>query len=264
MTDVLTDAVARLRAAGVDNPRLESRLLWEHAKAPSDFAELLARRAAREPLAYITGHKEFWSLDFEIGPGALVPRPETETLIEETLKAFPDRTAPLRILDLGTGSGCLLVTALTLYPNAVGVGVDCSDVALAWAARNLARHGLGDRASLVSGGWDASAPQRFDCIVCNPPYVAEHEMPSLAPELACEPAGALVAGPDGLAAYRALGPVFLAALSPGGQAFIEIGAGQAADVADLMRDAGLEILGTASDLCGIPRVVQVRRHAAAL
>ena len=130
--------VARLREAGIENPRLETRVLMEHASGAA-LEELLRRRCAREPLAYVIGEKEFWSLNFAVGPGALVPRPETETLIEAALEYFPDRDAPLNILDLGVGSGCLLLTLLHLYPNAKGTGVDASGEALKWARTNAAR-----------------------------------------------------------------------------------------------------------------------------
>ncbi len=263
MNDRLAEAVARLRAAGIDNPRLEARLLWEHAQTPARFERHLARRIAREPLAYITGRKEFFSLDFEVGPGVLVPRPETETLIEQALISFPDREMPLRILDLGTGSGCLLVTALSLYPNATGIGVDRSQAALGWAKRNVARHGLETRATLMLGDWAAAAPARFDLVFCNPPYVSDNELTALAPELAHEPRAALAAGASGLDAYRALGPALAAMLEPGGRAFVEIGAGQAERATALLQQAGLEIPAIAPDLSGVPRAIQVWRHDAA-
>ncbi|MDE2460423.1 MAG: peptide chain release factor N(5)-glutamine methyltransferase [Gammaproteobacteria bacterium] len=259
--DVLRDAAARLAEAGIESPRREARLLWEHAQGRSErgaFESLLARRLAREPLAYIVGHKEFWSLDFAVGPGALVPRPETETLIEQALSAFPDRTAPLRILDLGTGSGCLLVTALTLYPKARGVGVDISGQALAWARENAGRHGVGDRVAFLLGGWEAAEGQ-FDLVLSNPPYVAEAEMAGLAPELGYEPRNALAAGPEGLETYRALGPAIAALLAPQGRAFLEIGAGQAEAAGAALTAGGLEIAGVAPDLSGVPRCLMARQ-----
>ncbi len=259
--EILRDAAARLAEAGIESPRREARLLWEHAQSRSEqvaFDSLLARRLAREPLAYIVGHKEFWSLDFAVGPGALVPRPETETLIEQALSAFPDRTAPLRILDLGTGSGCLLVTALTLFPGARGVGVEISEQALAWARENAVRHGVAGRATLVLGGWEA-AEGSFDLVFSNPPYVAAAEMAGLAPELAYEPGSALAAGPEGLDAYRALGPVIAAVLAPEGRGFLEVGAGQAEAAGGALAAGGLEILKAAPDLSGIPRCLVARQ-----
>jgi release factor glutamine methyltransferase len=136
----LNDAASRLRAAGIDSPRADLRILRAHAKDDAELESFIARRLAHEPVAYIVGCKEFWSLEFAVGPGVLVPRPETETLIEEMLKSFPDRTAALDVLDLGTGTGCLLIAALGEYPNARGTGVDSSPEALAWARRNVDAH----------------------------------------------------------------------------------------------------------------------------
>ena len=272
---VLAAAAERLAAAGIDTARLDARVLLAQVLGVESnavvalgrditrdeqdaFDVLLARRAAREPLAYITGVKEFWSLDFEVGPGALVPRPETETLIEAALKVFPERAAPYRILDLGTGTGCLLLTALTLYPNAGGTGIDSSAAALAWAGRNVKRHGLWDRAMLRQGGWDAAWGGRFDIVFSNPPYLTRAEMAGLEPELAHEPAFALESGSDGLDAYRALGPAVASALVPGGRAFIEIGAGQGPGAGAALEQGGLEILSIAPDLSAIPRCIVAR------
>lgn len=273
---VLKDGAARLAAAGIESARLDARVLLAEVLQVSPgtvrslsrdltgneraaYDALLGRRAAREPLAYVIGRKEFWSLDFAVGPGALVPRPETETLIEEALKAFPDRTAPLRILDLGTGSGCLLVTALTLYPAAQGTGLDRSAAALDWARRNAVRHGVAPRTIWIEGNWEAAGPGPFDLILANPPYLAQSEMTGLAAELAHEPACALESGPEGLEAYRALAPLLAGVLVPGGRAFLEIGAGQGEAVGAVLAAAGLENLGLTPDLSGIPRVVAVRR-----
>jgi len=272
---VLGAAAERLVAAGIDSARLDARVLLAHVLGirageipvlsrdltrdeQIAFDALLARRGAREPLAYITGVKEFWSLDFEVGPGALIPRPETETLIESALKAFPERDVPLSMLDLGTGTGCLLLTALTLYPSAAGIGIDAAPAALAWAGRNVKRHGLRDRATLRQGDWSAAAGNRFDIVFSNPPYLARAEMTRLEPELAYEPASALESGPDGLDAYRALGPAIASALAPGGRAFIEIGAGQGPGASAALEQGGLEILSIAPDLSAIPRCIVAR------
>ena len=168
------------------------------------FAALVARRAAREPLAYITGHKEFWSLDFAVGPGVLVPRPDSETLIEEALRIFPDRAAPLRIADLGTGSGALLIAALQEFPNASGIGFESSPRGFRLGAENAAAPVAG-RADIRQADWNVAPENSFDLIFCNPPYIPSGEIESLEPDVAgYEPRAALDGGADGLAAYRDL------------------------------------------------------------
>lgn len=274
----LDEAAERLRAAGVENPRREARLLWDLARSHSStatagegdrraatvegaFAAFVARRAAREPFAYIAGRKEFWGLDFRVGPGCLIPRPDTETLIETALTLFPDRSAPLAVLDLGTGSGCLLIAALTEYPNARGVGIDRSPEALRWARENLAAHKLEDRATLIESDWPEEASPGFDLILSNPPYIPSGETAGLAPELAgYEPLAALDGGPDGLDAYRALAGRVGSCLVPAGKALLEIGHGQADAVCRLMAGSALKLLEINHDLAGIPRCLIVRRN----
>jgi release factor glutamine methyltransferase len=224
----------------------------------SEFDSLVSRRLAREPVAYIVGKKGFWDLEFAAGPGALVPRPETETLIEDVVKTFPDRNAPLDILDLGTGTGCILLTLLHLYPNATGLGVDASDPALRWAKRNATGLALESRCELRRAGWDEIHETGFDLVVSNPPYLADAEFAALAPELAYEPRDALSGGPDGLAAYRAIAPLLPRLLAPKGCAILEIGKGQGPAVSAILKAAGLEIAGRASDLSGIPRCLTAR------
>jgi release factor glutamine methyltransferase len=277
IAQVLCAATRRLRAAGIEGARAEARLLLRHvtglppedlvadrdrsleAGAVSRFEALVARRAAREPMAYVLGEREFWSLPLSVGPGVLVPRPETETLVEAALEAFPDRTAPLRILDLGTGSGCLLLALLREYPNAVGVGVDRSAEALAHAARNARRHGLDGRALLVRGDWGRGLAGPFELIVANPPYVASGELTELAPEVArYEPRAALDGGADGLDAYRAILPDLPRLLAPAGVACLEIGAGQATALAALAEVGGFRV-AVRPDLAGIPRCLVLRR-----
>jgi release factor glutamine methyltransferase len=272
----LVDAIAAvLREAGIDEPRAEARLIVSHATGvdrasqlshagrlvePGPALALASRRAAREPMAYLLGHREFWGLDFAVGPGVLVPRPETETVIEAVLAELPDREAPLRLLDLGTGSGCLLLTLLTLYPAATGVGVDGSGEALAWAHRNRRALGLERRSLLVQGDWLAAVRGPFDLAVANPPYIAPTEPRD--PETRHEPEGALVAGPDGLAAYRAIAAPVLAALRPHGLLVLEIGAGQAAAIGAILGAAGFTGITCRHDLAGLPRAVLARtpRH----
>jgi release factor glutamine methyltransferase len=268
----LVDAIAAvLRQAGIDEPRAEARLIVCHAtgldrtRQLSDAGRpveqglalaLASRRAAREPMAYLMGHREFWGLDFAVGPGVLVPRPETETVIEAVLAELPDRNAKLRVLDLGTGSGCLLLTLLTLYPAAAGVGIDRSGEALAWALCNRRELGLEGRSLLVQGDWLAAVRGPFDLVVANPPYIAPTEPRDL--ETRHEPESALVAGPDGLAAYNAIAAPGLAALRPNGLLALEIGAGQAAAVSGILGTVGFAGITCRHDLAGLPRAVVAR------
>lgn len=278
---LLAEASRRLRAAGIEAARAEARLLLSRATgwpkerflrepeaevepaAAARFDALLGGREARLPLAYLLGEREFWSLAIEVGPDVLVPRPETETLVEAALEAFPARDAALRILDLGTGSGCLLVALLHEYRRASGVGVDRSAKALALAARNLRRHGLAGRARLVCGDWGAALAGPFDIVVANPPYVARGELAGLAPEVARhEPRLALDGGLDGLDAYRALLPDLARLLAPAGIACLEIGRGQEGPLGALLEAHGLAADGRA-DLAGIVRCLVLRRRGAA-
>ena len=259
----------RLARAEIESARLDARVLLAHAMnvetdellsaqtlSPDElagYAELLERRAAREPVAYIVGEREFWGLRFEVGPGVLVPRPETETLLEEALRHFSDRSATLDLLDLGTGSGCLLIAGLSIYSRAHGIGLDRSLAALDWAQRNGERLGVGARCSWREGDW-SSVDATCDVILANPPYVRLEDADTLPSDVfRFEPHEALFAGPDGLDAYRGLGPIIARSLKPGGRAFIEIGVGQADRVRDLFKAAGLETLGITPDLSGVPR-----------
>ena len=267
----LDEAARRLAEAAIDHPRAEARLLLAHvlgisrdatltaepsSEQAQGFAKLVARRAANEPFAYITGRKEFWSLDFAVGPGVLVPRPDTETLIEEALRVAPDRNAPLRIADLGTGSGAILIAALKEFPNASGIGFESSPEAFKWASANAARL-IGARAQIRQADWaDAQGP--FDLIFSNPPYIPSAEIESLMPEVAAhEPRAALDGGSDGLAAYRNLAELLPGLLAPGGYALLEIGVTQAQSMAGLF--PGLELLRIALDLGGVPRCVILRK-----
>jgi release factor glutamine methyltransferase len=219
------------------------------------FEALVARRMAREPLALILGRREFWSLDFAVSSATLIPRPDSETLIEAALAAFADRAPPRRVLDLGTGSGCLLLAALSEFRGAIGIGVDRSASAAALAARNAASLGMADRAAFACCDWASALDGRFDLVVCNPPYIASPELGDLMPEVArYEPLSALDGGPDGLSAYRHLVPELHRLLSPDGFAVLELGAGQAEAVAGLARDAGFSAT-TRQDLSGIVRVL---------
>jgi release factor glutamine methyltransferase len=271
--------IAHLRDAGVESPRREARILLAYAltvspeeimaesvlpnvKGMMRYEALLTRRMSREPLAYILGHREFWSLSFAVGPGVLIPRPETETLVEEALRLFPERDAPIDVLDLGTGSGCLLLSFLHERPCANGIGVDQSQVALSFAERNAYDLGLWQRLALVNGNWTDEVSDIFDVIFVNPPYVALGNITSLEPELAYEPVEALAGGSDGFKAFRQLAPILGERLKQGGRAFFEIGAGQADRVRDVFAASGLSIVASVPDLAGIPRclVVELSRH----
>lgn len=281
---ILDDAAIRLRNAGVESPRSEARLLLAHAMgvsqediisgaaAPDDaartrFEAALARRTRREPFAYIVGRREFYSREFAVGPGALIPRPETEFLVDEALRRFLNPDENLSVLDLGTGSGCLLLSFLAERPHAEGLGVDASETALAWARRNAESLGLADRARFLRGDWGLSLAARFDVVFVNPPYVKTGDMPTLAPEIAVhEPASALDGGADGLEAYRRIGPMIAGLLTPKGHAFMEIGEGQAEAVSAIFATSGLSTDGTVNDLARINRclvMVAAEQHSQA-
>jgi release factor glutamine methyltransferase len=255
VSDPRPGAIRRLADAGIDNPRLDVRLLWDASQRnPGIFESFIKRRLAHEPVAYIIGYKEFWSLEFIVEPGVLIPRPATETIIEQVFDRYPDIGAPLKILDLGTGSGCLLTALLKEYPNARGLGIDESEKALSVAARNIERNGVQARAELQRGNWMENLDGGWDVIVSNPPYIPTGDIPGLDPDVRdYEPLGALDGGPDGLDAVRALAAGFRRLLK--GTAFVEIGIGQAESAQLLMAAAGLSVHHIASDLAGIPRVV---------
>ncbi len=268
----------QLAGAGVPEPLREARLLLERVAgiprsrqlaapdlrlAPEVVARVraaAARRAAREPLAYITGRREFYGLDFAVGPAVLVPRPETELLVDLALaRLAPRRDRPLRLLDIGTGSGCILAALLYHLPRAFGIGTDLSLPALRVADANLRRHGLRQRAGLVCTRWAEAVAGPLDLVVGNPPYVATAEMAVLPPEVRHEPRLALEAGPEGLAAFLAIVPDLPRLLAPDGLALLEIGRGQGGAVAGLARAHGLEVLEIRPDLAGVPRAVVLRR-----
>lgn len=260
----------RLKDAGIDNPRLEARLLLAHALgveqsdlavmpeadlAPDAFLALVARRAAREPLAYILGRREFWSLNFEVSPATLIPRPDSETLIAAALSLRPKRERVRRVLDLGTGTGCLLLAALTEFPAASGIGLDLVPAAAALARRNAARLGLAARAAFLVGDWAAAVESRFDLVLSNPPYVKSAAFPGLMADVADhEPASALDGGADGLEPYRRIFPELPRLLAPGGMAILEVGVGQAAALGVLAGTAGVTT-SIMADLAGIPRAL---------
>jgi release factor glutamine methyltransferase len=216
------------------------------------FAALIARRAAREPVAKILGRRVFWGREFEVTADVLDPRPETECLVAEAL-AGPK---PLTLLDLGTGSGILAVTLLAEWPEVRGVATDLSEAALAVAARNAAQAGVTARLDVIRADWFAGVTGVFDLIVSNPPYIGVDEMAGLMPEVrAHDPRLALTDEADGLTAYRAIAGGAGAHLRPGGRLMVEIGWRQGAAVADLLRAAGFEAVAVLPDLEGRDRVV---------
>ncbi len=277
LRETLDVAADTLRAAGLEDPRREARLLLAEALgvgpetligAPErlvengerrDFDALLGRRAAREPAAYILGSREFWSLPFLVSRDTLIPRPDSETLIEAALDTIGEAAAPRRLLDLGTGSGCLLLAALSELRGAFGIGVDISPAALAVARANADALGLAARARFLCGDWGRALTKEFDLILANPPYIEDSEMAGLSPEIArYEPALALNGGPDGMACYHALAPELTRLLAPGGVAIVEVGAGRADAVAAIMAGRGLAEIGRRRDLAGVDRCILLR------
>jgi len=268
VTDALRDAVAALAAAS-DTARLDAEVLMAHAlgvsrsdlllrrmadPAPADFAALVARRAGHEPVAYITGRQDFFGLPFAVSPAVLIPRGDSEALVETALEAARPGA---RVLDCGTGSGALLLAVLANLAGASGLGVDRSEAALAVARANAGALGLAGRADMRLADWGqagwADGLGAFDLILANPPYVEEDAV--LAPDVrGHEPAGALFAGADGLDAYRVLVPQLPALLATGGCACVEIGASQADAVSAIAAAAGLSA-SLRRDLAGRPRVL---------
>jgi release factor glutamine methyltransferase len=277
LAEALREIGSRLAPAGIAEPRREARLLLAAAtglsqaqlvaepKRPLDeaaserLAELARRRESREPLSRILGRREFWSLSFALGPETLDPRPDSETLIEAALAWLgPSRGRAegpmLKILDLGTGTGCLLLALLSELPRAEGLGIDAQPGAVAIARANAEALGLGARARFRTGDWGQGIGERFDVILCNPPYVPAAEIARLEPEVArFDPWLALSGGSDGLDSYRALASQLPDLLAGEGRAFIELGFGQAAAATGLFETGGLQAVDCRSDLAGIPR-----------
>jgi release factor glutamine methyltransferase len=261
-------AAARLRAAGVDDPGRDARILLAHAArieaarvtliAPEELApdiaeryeQLIALRAVRIPVSHLLGEREFYGRRFKISAEVLDPRPETEILVEAAL-AEPYE----RLLDLGTGSGCILVTLLGERQSATGVGVDLSEDACLQASANAVLHHIQARADIICSDWFDKVEGQFDLIVSNPPYIAQDEMDGLADEVRREPFMALSDGGDGLGAYRAIAASVMAHLAPGGRLVLEIGPTQAPAVMALMAQAGLKGLRVVPDLDGRARVI---------
>lgn len=274
----LTAAQARLKSAGVDTPRLDAILLLAEASGLSEdqirgrpdlplslaaiaaFEAMLQRRLRREPVSKIIGRREFWSLEFRTSPAVLDPRADSETLVAGVLAAIPDRRVSLRIVDFGTGSGCLLLSLLHELPNATGVAIDVSPQALAVAKDNAERLGLLPRCIFRLGSWGKGIEGRFDILISNPPYIESGVVPGLEPEVAdYDPLLALDGGADGLDAYRALIPDIARLATKDALAALEVGVGQDVAVGRLLAEAGFGEIAVLPDLGGIGRVVTGRK-----
>jgi release factor glutamine methyltransferase len=267
-------AKQRLEAAGLAGPVIDARLLVEAAADATradivgdphrpltvgqeeTLADYLSRREHREPVSHILGRKGFWKIMLNVTPDVLTPRPDTETVVEYVLRDFPEHAA-WSVLDLGVGSGAILLSILAERPAARGLGVDVSEEALAVARDNAANLGLANRMALLRGDWtEGLAEASFDLVVSNPPYIASDVIETLEPEVRDhEPRIALEGGPDGLTHYRRLAPEILRVLKPGGRFAVEIGYDQKEAVEELFREAGANGVTTLRDLCDRDRVV---------
>lgn len=264
-------AVQALRQAGIETAGLDARLLLEGALNTRDldpdhmldanvaaiFDGFLRRRLAGEPVWRILGEREFWGLTFHLSPATLEPRPDSETIVEAALAQFAGRREEkLALLDLGTGTGCLLLALLSELPQANGLGVDLSDEACRTAAGNAVLNGLEGRATFQQGSWTEGLAGEFDLIVSNPPYIPSAEITTLSVEVReHDPMLALDGGADGLGPYRLFASSLPPLMAPGGAIVLEIGAGQGPDVVALMRAGGLEFRGSRNDLGGHERAL---------
>ena len=273
MTRTLRKAAAVLRAAGIQDAEFEARMLVAYVTGlpfsavrlgdmpvdPDRLAPLLARRVMREPMALIVGHVGFWTLELAVSPATLIPRADSEAVVEAALAHF----AAGRVLDLGTGTGCLLLSVLSERPGAWGVGVDISAEAAGLARGNAAANGLAGRAAFLCGDWARALAGRFELVLSNPPYIETAAIGGLMPEVRNhEPARALDGGVDGLDAYRALLAALPGLLAPEGVAVFELGFGQAEAVTALAEAAGLECVDMKNDLGGVARALVLRAAGA--
>lgn len=272
---LLEQAVSSIKSAGIENAEFEARLLisaalgwpmekiWRAKKEPVGESErrlvmtVVGRRLAREPFAYISGVKEFWSLDYVVGKGCLIPRPDSECLVETSLEILSQYSFGATVLDVGTGSGCLLLSVLSECPLVRGVGIDLSWKALEYARRNAARFRLSDRASFVQSRWFKCLNYRFDLILCNPPYVRKSEINDLMPDVALyEPEMALDGGVDGLDGYRILANELPLLVASGGRLCLEIGKTQEKQVKEIFHKSQFYLLGEKKDLSGTIRCLE--------
>ena len=276
---VYLDLLEQFRSADIPSAELDARLLMAAATQVDDVAliadpdklieaqyldvlgDFARRRLSGEPVSRILGRREFWGLSFSLNNATLDPRPDSETLVEAVLAHVADRDAPLQILDLGTGTGCLLLALLSELPNARGRGVDCSAEAIDAAQDNAAQHGLADHVTFSVGNWGEGLNGPYDLLISNPPYIPTADIDGLSQEVrAHDPMAALDGGDDGLTAYREIARETQRLLSPDGAAFWELGIGQAGDVSRLAQAVGLRVVGVAEDLAGIARVLKIKRE----
>lgn len=274
LVSLWTDVRKRLEAAGIDTPVLDARLLLEAGAGVSRLEivtdprremsdaqvdavnALTRRREAREPISHILGRKHFWTLDLAVNADVLTPRPETEFVVEAGLQATLPADAPHRILDLGAGSGAIILALLKERPNATGVAIDISPQALEMVRQNADALGVTDRLEIRQNDWAQGLDERFDLVVCNPPYIRSGDIEGLAPEVSqFEPWLALDGGADGLVAYRIIIAALPRLLKPRATFALEVGLGQAEGVKALAEEAGLITDESRRDLAGIPRVV---------
>jgi release factor glutamine methyltransferase len=263
-----------LTVSEIENPQLEARILLAFAARveqtrvigyPEDkldntvirnLEKIIARRKTGEPIAYITGVKEFWSLNFNVTPETLIPRPDSETIVQSVLDTITNHMDRLSILDLGTGSGCLLLALLSELPNAKGVGIDISPATCKIAKKNAKELGLNNRAKFCQGNWMEGILDQFDIIVTNPPYIAEPDIKLLDREIQLfEPHLALSGGPDGVSAYRLIAKGSIARLKTAGILVVEIGINQAQSIKNIFIENGLEIIKTQRDFSNIERCI---------
>ena len=272
VNEVLNIAVAKFKAAGVAQPINDARILLGHSlNKPNerfygregdviksehldDFSSKILRRCKREPVSKIIGVKEFWCLDLLVSPYVLDPRPDSETLIEAAIKRFPDKNRNLNILDLGTGSGCLLLAALQEWPHSFGLGIDIDSRCIEIAKINAKRNELDDRAKFQTGNWASNLDEKFDIVLCNPPYIPANKIANLNEEVRLyEPTIALNGGQTGLDCYVELAAQFSNLLSSDGLIFLEIGFGQKKQILGIMRSNSLKLIKIEKDLAQIDR-----------
>ncbi|MDP7100148.1 MAG: peptide chain release factor N(5)-glutamine methyltransferase [Rhodospirillales bacterium] len=263
-----------LAAAGIEEPRLEARMLMSFAagidqsrilgypedeiavKSLAELSKFAARRKSGEPIAYITGQKEFWSLNFKVSRETLIPRPDSETLIEAVLGELPDKNASLKILDLGTGTGCLLLALLSELPNALGLGVDSNPKTCDIARDNANQLGLVSRVTIQQRDWLTGLNGNFNIIISNPPYIVESEIAALEPDVnQFEPHLALSGGADGLAAYHLIATQCSAHLTPDGFLAVECGMGQIPDIKGIFLKNNLKIKSIHRDIANVERCI---------